>query len=377
MLVLDGWLVTARGERREVDQSVEFDDGGLIYLDAHGGLGGKGGVGGSGGSGYRGSDGSDATRYSSGSDGGPGGRGGDGGDGSGGAKGGRGGRVQIAVSADDTHLLMLIRSDVQGGDGGATGANGAGGAGGPGGSGGGGYSWTTTESYQDSHGHSRTRTSHHSIPGGSSGRWGASGSDGNARLAAGAEGAEGVFRIAVHAEGKVTQYEDRYRLRLLSFQHASANEDGIYEPDERVEVSGLMVLNFGGMPTPRNHDVCLSLESSGWVWPDEDAHLVLSKSLPAGEVAEVPGSLFFTLRDWQPNLPGEAFETFDHILHGAVLPAAYRDFEGYHGPEDPQGAVHVRFPIEVSAIESLHALAPGEAARVLFEMRSISRRAFG
>ncbi|RLB45651.1 MAG: hypothetical protein DRJ42_29445, partial [Deltaproteobacteria bacterium] len=377
MLALDGWLVVAGGERREVEREVEFDDGGLIYLDAHGGLGGAGGVGGSGGSGYRGSNGSDATRYSSGSDGGSGGRGGDGGDGSSGAAGGRGGRVEIAVSADDTHLLMLVRNDVRGGHGGAAGVNGAGGAGGPGGSGGSSYSWTTTESYQDSQGNSQTRTRHHSNPGGSRGHTGSSGYDGNARLTAGAEGADGVFRIAVHADGQVAHYEDRYRLRLLSFQHASANEDGVYEPDERVEVSGLMVLNFGGMPTPRNHDVCLSLESSGWVWPDEDDHLVLSKSLGAGEVAEVPGSLFFTVRDWRPNLPGEPFEAFDHILHGAVLPAAFRDFEGYHGPEDPQGAVHVRFPLEVSAIESLHALAPGEAARVLFEMRSVSTRAFG
>lgn len=377
MLVLDGWVLSAAGERLEVEREIEFDDGGLIYLDAHGGRGGDGGSGGRGGNGHRGSSGSNATRYSSGGDGGPGGRGGDGGNGSSGAAGGSGGAVEIAVSADDTHLLMLIRPNVGGGGGGAVGFNGSGGSGGPGGSGGSSHSWTTTESYRDSNGNTQTRTRHHSNPGGSRGRSGSSGHSGRANLYSGDRGQDGSFQIAVHGEGSVAHYEDRYRLRLLSFQHASANEDGVYEPDERVEVQGLMVINSGGMPTPRNHDVCLSLEARGWVWPDEDAHLLLPKSLGAGEVAEVAGSLFFTIRDWRPSVPADPFETFDHILHGAVLPAAYRDFEGYHGPEDPAGALHVRFPLEASPIESLHALAPGEAVRVLFEVTSVSGRAFG
>lgn len=376
-LVADAWVLSPDGGQREGREELVFDEGGFVDLRAVGGRGGDGGHGGRGGDGARGRRGSDATRYRSGGNGGPGGDGGDGGDGTSGASGGSGGRVEVAVSGDHTHLLMLVRHDVRGGGGGAAGQNGAGGSGGAGGAGGSSHHWTTSESYRDAQGKTRTRTRHHSNPGGSSGPRGRDGRAGRARLHPGEAGPDGRFEIAVHYADRVERYEERYRLRLVSFAHLSANEDGVYEPDERVEVRGLRVMNVGGMPTPHNHDVQLALESEGWVWPDRDAHLRLPRALGPGEIAEVDGSLYFTIGDWEPEAPGDPFEAVDHILQGAVLPAAHRAFEGYHGPGDPQGRFLVRFPVQVSEIESLHALAPGEAARVRFAVRSVSGRSFG
>ncbi len=160
---LVGHRIGADGRRVSVREQVAVGDMGYVRLSACGGRGGDGGCGGDGEDGGKGADGSDATRFSSGDDGDPGGDGGDGGRGTGGADGGRGGQVVVTVDAEDTHLLMLMRCQVLGGEGGSPGRHGQGGAGGPGGDGGSSYSWTTSsrEDYTDSqgqHNHAPSRT---------------------------------------------------------------------------------------------------------------------------------------------------------------------------------------------------------------------------
>ncbi|MCA9609235.1 MAG: hypothetical protein KC619_26720, partial [Myxococcales bacterium] len=223
----------------------------------------------------------------------------------------------------------------------------------------------------------RTRTHHHSNPGGSSGPSGASGRNATTPLADGASGTLGHFEIQVHGtDGTVAPYPDRYRLRLVGFAHTSENHDGIYEPLERVEVTGLQVRNVGGMPTPPNHPIELTLDSQGWVWPEEQC-LLLPPAVGPGETATVEGSLWFAIQDWQPEGPGEALELVEHIVHAAHLPAAHRAFERYHETGDAKGRFVVRHPVRVSAIEALPSLAPGEATRVRFTIESIAGRAFG
>lgn len=376
-LVMSASLVSPGGEGDSLETDIRFDEGGYLDLLARGGKGGDGGAGGNGGPGGRGRRGANATRYSSGGDGGPGGSGGRGGDGSSGAAGGRGGRVSVQVDHEDTHLLMLVRRDFTGGVGGAAGQNGAGGAGGPGGAGGSSHSWTTTESYTDSQGKRRTRTRYHSNPGGSRGPSGPSGPAGNARLYPGSDGPDGEFAIEVQSPDGVARYRDRYHLQLLGFTHVSANEDGIYEPGERIEVRNLLVKNVGWMPTPPNHDVCLSLESEGWVWPEKDAHLVLVPSLAAQASTRVEGSLFFEVGAHTPEGPSDPLRVDDTILHRATLPAAHRDFEGYQDAGDGYGAFHVRYPVESSVLEALYGLAPGEATTIRFALRNVSEKEFG
>ncbi|MBN9165379.1 MAG: hypothetical protein J0I07_30735, partial [Myxococcales bacterium] len=269
----------AAGHRRN-DTEIDFARPGDIELIAVGGHGGNGGNGGRGGSGARGRSGADATRWSSGEDGGPGGDGGDGGNGSSGAPGGRGGDVVLRVSEEDAPLLLLVRNDVRGGEGGSEGVNGWGGAGGPGGSGGSSYSWTETESYRDSNGNSQTRTRSHSKPGGSSGRSGSDGRAARAEPRAGANGAPGTVTIELRADaGRTTSYPPRYDVRLVSFEHRNANDDGIYEPEEKVFVSRVTVQNSGGMPLPRHHDIVVRVADDGWIAPADEQKLVLPRAL--------------------------------------------------------------------------------------------------
>ncbi|MFK7991092.1 MAG: hypothetical protein AB8I08_34045, partial [Sandaracinaceae bacterium] len=255
---------------------------------------------------------------------------------------------------------------------------GDGGAAGGGGPGGRSHSWTTSSSYTDSQGNSRTRTHHHSNPGGSRGRSGTRGARSRLPLVAGADGGDGEIEYWVHDGEESAVYSDRYRPRLMGFAHVSANEDGVYEPLERIEVSGLTVTNEGGMPTPRDHDVTLSLESRGWVWPEEDASLLLPRSLGPGETASIPGSLFFSVGDQVPEGPSDPLGIVDYIVHRAEVPAVERTFAGYHDRvDDPLGRFVVRHPVALTSIEALPSLAPGEATRVRFTLENVSGRALG
>ncbi len=376
-LVVSGRVVGPDGADQGVRDVVVFDAGGYVDFLAVGGRGGDGGDGGDGGHGAQGSAGMNATRYSSGGDGGRGGDGGDGAPGSSGARGGDGGSVTIGVGAADTHLLMLLRGSVAAGGGGRAGRNGRGGSAGAGGPGGASHHWTTTSTHTDSKGNTRTKTHHHSNPGGSDGPSGSAGRSATAALVDGAGGETGHFEIQVHdADGSVRSYPNRYHLRLVGFAHASENHDGIYEPGERVEVTGLRVENVGAMPTPPNHPIELGLDSLGWVWPEEQV-LLLPPAVAPGDTAVVDGSLWFAIQDWEPEEPGDALELVEHVVHTAYLPAAYRAFDGYHATGDPKGRFVVRHPVRVSAIEALPSLAPGEATRVRFTIESIAGRAFG
>src|SRR5690606_10493776 len=139
---------------------------------------------------------------------------------------------------------------------------------GSGGSGGSGYSWTESESYTDSNGNRQTRTTHHSKPGGSRGRSGRDGRAGRAVLRAGPNGEAGSVSIEVHDEGgRATSYRSRYDVRLVSFEHRNANDDGIYEPEEKVSVSRVSIQNTGGMPLPKHHDVVVRVADDGWIAP--------------------------------------------------------------------------------------------------------------
>lgn len=377
-VALSGELFTPHGEKQAIRNLVVIDEAGYIPLRAVGGDGGKGGNGGRGGDGARGSDGSNATRWSSGGDGGDGGSGGHGGDATSGSAGGEGGQIVVAVSEDDTPLLMLIRHEIEGGAGGKAGQNGAGGSGGSGGDGGSSYSWTTTSSYRDSSGNTQTRTHYHSNPGGSDGSRGRDGSSGTARVTAGARGEVGNFAIEVtHDDGTLTTYPSRYDLRLISFAHDSLNEDCVYEPRELVRVFDLEVENTGGMPTPAKDELELALAAGGWVEPEE-GRLLCQRALAPGQRYRVPGELRFRIAPHTPSGPSNPLEVEESIFQRAMLPSVKRAFERYQeGDAVDQGRFIIRYPIRLSPIENLKSLAAGEASRVRFSLTNQSRFALG
>ncbi len=368
------------GERVSVDQRIRFDRSGQLEFRANGGAGGNGGRGGDGGAGGTGRAGSDATRYSSGSDGGRGGDGGNGGSGSHGARGGAGGAIVLRTSERDTHLLVLVHRECFGGVGGRAGFNGAGGPGGSGGSGGSSYSWTETEHYTDSQGQSQTRTTHHSNSGGSRGPSGSAGYSGSAVLRPGATGSVGSFAIeVVDALGATQRYPDRYDVAVLGFQHDNENRDGVYEPEEKVIVSRIAVKNVGAMPTPAFHDIVIGVVEAGWVDADESKLLTLPTALEPGQTHVFEReTLEFSLHGHEPKAPGEPLGERETIRLFAAIPAANRRFGAFESTLDPKtGAITVRFPVEVSAIESLYSLAQGQATRVRFRLSNVALSALG
>ena len=228
-----------------------------------GGDGGRGGIGGHGGSGATGHHGhSSAT-----GPGGSGGRGGDGGPGGNGGPGGQGGRGgdgghcgfggMCVLQTATPQLLMLVEADCMagkpgiGGDGGNGGAGGAGGIGGHGGAGGSGGSGG---SYRDSNGHTHHYSSGSSGPSGFHGRSGFPGPDGppgNCGVDGNPANHGGIHWVVSSPEGTVL-YEagTRYDTEVTSFKVISAIDDGIFEPNERISVFDVTVVNSGGLPLP-------------------------------------------------------------------------------------------------------------------------------
>lgn len=374
---VEGDARSPEGRSKRVSRSFEVGDAGFVDLVARGGRGGDGGRGGRGGNGARGSSGSDATRYSSGGDGGPGGDGGDGGRGGHGANGGGGGTVVVRVVEADTPLLMLVRSGVDGGEGGDPGRHGSGGSGGPGGSGGSSYHWTESETYTDSQGNSQTRTTSHSNPGGSSGRAGRDGSAPRSELRSGGHGPGGSFAIVVMDGAQAGTYPSRFELRVAGLAHQSDNGDGVYEPGEKVHVRDVEVTNVGGMPTPARSEVRVALRSERWIAP-HDAELLLPHPLQPGQTHRFEGSLVFTIGDYEPTTAGDALAESERIRFRGYLPAVRREFPTFERQlTDAVRQFVVRFPVEVSPLETLPSLAPGEAARVSYRVTNVSGRAFG
>jgi len=375
---VQGIITSPRGEQR-TDEELDFDRAGEIELTARGGDGGDGGDGGRGGYGAAGRRGSDATRYSSGGNGGPGGDGGDGGDGSNGARGGAGGRVVVRVRDTDTHLLMLLAHDVKGGEGGKAGDHGAGGFGGKGGAGGDSHSWTESESYTDGNGQSQTRTTSHSKSGGSRGRGGRNGRTSTSVLHEGARGKPGDFAIEVlDAAARATKYPSRYDVRLVSLRHRNDNDDGIYEPEEKVFVSQIEVENCGGMPTPAHHEIRVGLIDDGWIAPI-DASLKLPRSLAPGQRhLFTTEELALQLRVFRPQASAGPLAAAETLRFFADLPDARRRFADFETPTSRDlGRLVVRFPVEASPLESLFSLAPGQAARIRWSITNVSEKAIG
>ncbi|MFO0547275.1 MAG: hypothetical protein U0271_02745 [Polyangiaceae bacterium] len=370
---------TERAGAGRFDDVFPIGDHGDVVLVSRGGAGGSGGTGGNGGSGARGRSGSDATRYTSGSSGGRGGDGGPGAPGTDGANGGRGGVIEVHLAEAHMQLAMLVGSDVRGGAAGLAGAHGQGGSGGPGGRGGSSYSWTETEHYTDSNGQSQTRTHHHSNSGGSDGPRGAQGSTPMSPLKPGQQGRDGKFEFVVHASSGSTawRYPSCFDLALTGIAHESENKDGIYEPGERVEVTNLEVRNMGGMPTPSQEPITIALVRDGWVEP-EAAALEVAGSIAPGERRKLTDKLYFRIGQYTPQGPADPLESGDTIHLAAWIEVVRRRFGGFERTR-PAGAADfkVRFPVECSPIESLHALAPGESTRVAIKVKNISTRALG
>lgn len=154
------------------------------------------------------------------------------------------------IQTADARLLMLVEADCMRGEPGAIANGGGGGAGGAAGSGGdggpGGESGPPTTSNS---GETVIAYRGHYGQGGRSGDRGRSGACGlDSRN--GKNGVNGGILWEVKNGGKILRSSTRYEARVENLKVIPALNDGIFEPNGRIIVSGVQVHNTGGLDIP-------------------------------------------------------------------------------------------------------------------------------
>lgn len=372
VLVIQADVVDANGAKKNVNQQIRIGTEGYIYLKAAGGRGGKGGNGGNGGDGGDGSNGSDATRYSSGSNGQDGGDGGNAGRGSSGKDAGDGGKIVVELPADQTKLLMLLMPDVSAGKGGRGGSHGTPGQGGSGGRGGSSYSWSEQVSDgTDSNGNTTYRTESGSNSGGSNGSSGSRGQSASGPLVDGKDGKTGSHLIRL-SDGR--EFKERYDLALVDYEIVLRDKDGVIEPGEVIDVKNIRIRNTGGMPTPPNTPIRLTL-ANGDFTVAEQIEILVKESIAPGDAKTISTEhLTFRVKN---NILAKAGEErarwADRVRPLADLTDVERPFTNF----DNTKSIEITYPIEIEPIQTLRSLAPGQASKFYFTVKNVSGRDFG
>ena len=349
----------------------------------HGGHGGRGGDGGRGGRGGHGASGSPGFSSASGpgGSGGPGGRGGDGGNGAPGGPGGRGGDGGHAgfggrclIQAQDPRVFMLFEVDCMcgasgkggnGGQGGSGGAGGSGGHGGPGGRGGSGGS------YRDSNGNLHHYSNGASGPSGSPGfrgRDGPSGSNASAGINGQPAPVGGILWVVSSGDGGIMcQSGTRYDANVTDLHIASGIDDGIFEPNERVIVSGILMVNDGGLALPSGAEAfipstqTIKFEPTRYTLPE----------VASGNTFVIPITYYGRIFDEPPpNKPGPFISKAEFIPRIELLG---RPFERSFLKQ----TLVVQYPVKLAFMRCPENLGRGEVATLEIGIENISHMPYG
>ena len=385
----------------------------VLFVNCRGGDGGEGGCGGPGGDGGRGGNGGDghpgrdghSSNNGRGGDGGPGGNGGNGGcggDGGPGGQGGNGGNAgkggSCVIKAKDPRLLMLVEADCMngcvghggcGGEGGAGGIGGTGGVGGQGGVGGKG-TWTETK------GNKIVRYTAY----GALGRDGTDGNDGvdGGNGGEGARGRDGklaknggILWVVETEDGRPFQQSGvRYEIEVTHFNVVSGIDDGIFEPNERIAVSGVTVINSGlkynQKSQPQNEETSkvkpeymqsLPLPAGAEIFfPSTDTVLFepTRYTLPALEPDQefvIPITFYGRIFDApSPNEPGPFIQQATFESRGELLGRCFlKSFR-------PQ-KLDVQYPVKIASLQCDENVGRGEVAILEIIVRNISQMPYG
>jgi len=351
-----------------------------LKLLARGGEGAPGGGGGRGGDAGHGAKGYNAqNEYQDGGPGGDGGRGGDEGASTSGGDAGKAGTVTVRVSTyDQDAALALEEIDVRGNKGGAAGVGQGVGEGGSRGEGGDGFVWETKEKAgTDAQGNQLYKTVRHSTNDGSRGRAGSNGNKNTTRVHKGKDTPDGKFIYqVVQEDGKtVIDYDRPYHLTLLPGYKltGSHNSNGFFEPGETITITGLTVINSGGSPTPKYQKVLLYLNDSKWI-KSHAIELVLPEVLNPGESHTFTEPITFNLNELKRTNPDLLRET-DVTAHDMKVTRINRKFKNFNN--NALTTINVQYPIEITALESLVSLVPGQAAKVQYKIKNISVQTIG
>lgn len=373
----------------------------VVFVNCRGGNGGKGGDGGNGGTGGDGGAGGDggpgrrgADNYNGrGGDGGPGGDGGDGGNGGTGGYGGTGGNGGAAgeggtciVCAADPKLLMLVEVDARSGDpgkggsggkGGMGGESGIGGQGGVGGEGGDGVIRTTTVE-KSGNVIISSRTTTESAPGarGPKGRPGYSGSKGQ-RGREGKRGndgrsapAGGIAWIFYSKQGDVLQQAGtRYDVKVKHYKVTCENDDNIFEPNERIAINEVLVVNEGGLTLPAGSEVMMEKTQSNTV-NFESTRFTLPEIQP-GKSFKVPIVFYGRINDQPPPAtPGALKVSADLTSRVELLGRSFSN--AFHSKQ-----VQVCYPVKFKQLNCNENVGRGEVTFLTIQIENISLKPYG
>ena len=359
-------------------------DGGI---GGNGGTGGCGGDGGAGGRGAPGKKGFDAIGYSRGGNGGPGGDGGNGGNGGTGGRGGMGGDGGDAgaggvcvICTSKPELMVLVEADCtqgipgtkgNGGEGGRGGQGGTKGLGGPGGPGGRG---TLETSYVDS---SNVRhITHHDAPGrpgpsGYNGNDGKPGTQGKSGMN-GKDGQQaehgGISWVIQSNEGKILQQSaTRYSVKVKGFRVVCEHADDIFEPNERIAVSEVTLVNNGGLSLPAGAEVLM--EPSSTVNFDPTRYKL--PEIAPGKSVKIPTTFYGRIFDQPPPTATGGLNTKAEFYTRVELLG--RPFLDSLIPKK----LVVQYPVKLSSIQCAESVGRGETTALQIEIENISSRPYG
>ena len=367
----------------------------VIFVNCRGGNGGKGGNGGNGGTGGNGGIGGDgapgekgldATGERRGGNGGPGGNGGNGGSGGRGGNGGEGGNGgnsgaggTCVICTADPKLLMLVEVDAlsgalgKGGSGGhgGQGGNGAvGGQGGPGGPGGRGSSvktevWSSEMKQEDTPGND----GQHGNPGGSGShaQQGTRGRDGKS----GQPTPHGsIAWVVCSKEGNVLQQAGtRYDIQVKSYKLVCENDDSIYEPNERIALSEIVLTNVGELPLPSGAEVMMEKTKSNTI-NFEPIRYKLPEIQP-GKSMKVPTTFYGRIQDQPPpNSPGACQTTADFMSRVELLGRPF-------SKSSVIKKLNVQYPVKIKSLRCGENVGRGEVTIFEVEIENISTKPYG
>ena len=361
----------------------------VLFVNCKGGDGGKGGEGGEGGDGGcggRGGNGASGAPGESNSDGPggmgePGGNGGDGGPGGNGGPGGRGGDGGHAGSggacvlrSQDPRLFMLVEADCRNGvpgnkgSGGWGGKGGSGGSGGNGGAGGMGGMGGTYETSDGGRGFYPPGFAGRNGRGGSSGDNGRKGSSGQNGVNGQAANIGGILWVVSSPDGGVL-YESptRYDCHVTGFHTASAVDDGIFEPNERVIITELTMTNDSSMNLPSG---AIALIPPTKTIKFEPIRYTLPE-IPRGSTYTVPISFYGRIFDQPPpNKPGPFVSKAEFIPRVELLG---RPFERSFLKK----TLVVQYPVKIAFMRCPESLGRGEVAIIEIGIENISQMPYG
>ena len=341
----------------------------------HGGQGGEGGNGGNGGAGQHGGTSQHGGNGGNGGDGGRGGAGGLGGYGGGGGRGGMSGNGGVcAVQCYDARLLHLVEVACGAGTHGKPGIGGKSGFGGIGGLGGNGGFGGVGGRGGPSSDHSGILPYGRPGVGGNSGQKGYDafkGKSGEIGIPGNIGIKGGLTFVVLTPDGQhiVEQAPYRYDVQVdpRTVRIASAVDDGIIEPNEKIIITSFNVMNVGAMTLPDGALASMVTSKTVNFHPMKVALPPLRPQETHTVIQEFHGRVFDVA---PPNKPGpykgEAhFETRVDLL-GRQFDSAKTSHK-----------LVVQYPVKIENISSPENLSRGEQGRIDITIANISNLPYG